>query len=129
MAKHFGIQLNHKTTYNSKSNDLIERFHRQLNALLRAKIKCYDCLDALPWIILKLRSVPKEYLRLSSAEQVYGLTQTLPGESVEPSTEDICHNTFIKNLREKIGSLVPKTMCNHGNHKFNIPSQDLFNAE
>uniref|UniRef100_A0AAV2L5R8 Uncharacterized protein n=1 Tax=Knipowitschia caucasica TaxID=637954 RepID=A0AAV2L5R8_KNICA len=43
-----------------------------------------DWVDRLPWVILGLRSAPKEDLQASSAELVYGQPLRVPGEAFAP---------------------------------------------
>ena len=73
------------TAYHPTSNGLIERFHRQLKASLRACPDPYHWVDALPLILLGVRTALKEDLGCSSAELVYGTTLRLPGEYFCPT--------------------------------------------
>ena len=60
--------------------------------------------DELPWILLGLRTAPKEDLGFSAAELVYGIPLTVPGEFIDPSSkfQPVCtlmtFSTKLKNL-------------------------------
>ena len=44
-------------------------------------------MDKLPWVLLGLRTMPKDDLGVPSAEMVYGDSLTVPGEFISPSPE------------------------------------------
>ena len=97
LAKRLGFQHCTTTAYHPQSNGLVERFHRQLKTALRARLAGVDWPQHLPWVLLGLRTAPKEDANISSAELVYGAPLTLPGQflnSVEPPPLD-----FVDNLR------------------------------
>ena len=48
------------TAYHPQSNGMVERFHWQLKAALRARCSGADWLEHLPWVMLGLRAAPKE---------------------------------------------------------------------
>ena len=79
------LGINHITTtaYNPKAIGLVERFHRQLKDFLRARLAATDWLSHLPWVLLGLRAAPKEDHNSSSAELLYGVLLTLPGELLD----------------------------------------------
>ena len=84
MSMLLGTQLNPTTAYHPQSNGFIERLHRTLKAALKARITGPDWLDELPWILLGIRSTPKEDIGASPAEMVYGSTLTVPGDFLHP---------------------------------------------
>jgi hypothetical protein len=62
-------------------------------------------MDHLPWVLLGLRAAPKEDTGVSSAEMLYGLPLTLPGQfitSMEPLPEQ-----FLTQLQETAAGFVP----------------------
>jgi hypothetical protein len=83
----------------------VERFHRQLKEALRARLDNQDWPSHLPWVMLGLRSAPKEDCGLSSAEMVYGEALTLPGEFLEASTPP--GDSFLQLLRERMTRFQP----------------------
>ena len=78
MAELFGTQLHHTTAYHPQANGLVERFHRQLKASLRTRLTGPNWADELPWVLLGIRTSPKEDLGASSAELVFGQTIVEP---------------------------------------------------
>jgi len=59
---------------------MVERSHRQIKDALRARLASADWLSHLPWVLLSLRATLKDDSNISSAEMVYGLPLSLPGE-------------------------------------------------
>ena len=82
ISKLFGTKLHHTTAYHPQSNGLVERFHRHLKSALRAHLSGPNWSDELPWVLLGIRTAPKEDLDCSSAELVYGTPLTVPGISL-----------------------------------------------
>ena len=77
-------QIHHTTTYHPKANGLLEIFHRHLKSSLKARCMGLNWVDKLPWVLLGIRTAPKEDLRCSTAELVYGTPLTLPVEFITP---------------------------------------------
>uniref|UniRef100_A0A5S6Q3K9 RNA-directed DNA polymerase n=1 Tax=Trichuris muris TaxID=70415 RepID=A0A5S6Q3K9_TRIMR len=76
----FGIRLAPTTAYHPQTNGLVERLHRQLKAALTAHTQSgFAWTDALPLVLLGLRSSVKEDLSYASSELVYGTSLRLPG--------------------------------------------------
>ena len=71
-----GITHNRTTAFHPQSNGIVERFHRTLKSALRAKLTGPNWVDELPWVLLGVRTTPKEDLATSSAELVYGMLLT-----------------------------------------------------
>ena len=86
VAERLGVKIHRTTAYNPQGNGLCERFHRDMKAALRASLRDCDWVDRLPWVMLGLRSAPKEDLQASSAELVYGQPLRVPGEFLPDAT-------------------------------------------
>ena len=86
VAGSLGVKLHRTTAYHPQANGLCERFHRSMKAALRASLKDSSWVDRLPWVMLGLRSAPKEDLKSSSAELVYGQPLRVPGDFVPNTT-------------------------------------------
>ena len=86
VAEHLGVKLHRTTAYNPQANGLCERFHRAMKASLRASLMDSSWVDRLPWVMLGLRSAPKDDLQASSAELVYGQPLQVPGEFLPVAT-------------------------------------------
>jgi hypothetical protein len=68
------------TAYHPQSNGMVERTHGQLKAALRARLAGSRWQEHLPWVLLGLRTAPKEDSGISAAELVYGAALALPAE-------------------------------------------------
>ncbi|BHF85126.1 hypothetical protein SprV_1002828500 [Sparganum proliferum] len=68
------------TAYHPSSNGLVERFHRQLKASLRAHDNPSHWSEHLPLVMLGIRTALKPDLECSAAELVYGTTLRIPRE-------------------------------------------------
>jgi hypothetical protein len=93
------------TAHHPQANSLVERTHRQLKDALQAREAGVDWPAHLHWVLLGLRSAPKEISGISSAEAVFGQPLLLPGElatAVEAPPVD---------LRDKLASSDPPVTC------------------
>ena len=90
------------TAYHPAANGMVERFHRQLKAALKAYPTSTNWMEYLPFILLGIRASIKEDIGHTPAELLYGTTLTLPGQMVAPITP---HNVpdptnYVHRLRE-----------------------------
>ena len=76
------VGANHITTtaFHPQSNGMVERFHRQLKAALRACGDPSSWEEQLPWALLRLRAAPKDELGISSGQAALGLQLAIPGQ-------------------------------------------------
>eukprot|EP00057_Strongylocentrotus_purpuratus_P006002 XP_011660476.1 PREDICTED: uncharacterized protein LOC105436545 [Strongylocentrotus purpuratus] len=75
------------TAYHPAANGLVERFHRQLKASLKAH-NTVRWTEVLPLVLLGIRTAIKSDLGCSAAELVFGTTVMLPAQFVSPSQTD-----------------------------------------
>ena len=80
-----GTKRSRTTAYHPQANGMVERFHRQLKAALKAQENPDAWMEMLPLILLGIRTALKEDLNATTAEMVYGTTLRLPGEFFTPS--------------------------------------------
>ena len=66
-----GIRRARTTAYHPQSNGMVERFHRQLKAALKSQPNPASWVDALPLVLLGIRTAVKEDLSATVAEMVY----------------------------------------------------------
>ncbi len=76
MRNQLGIQHKLTTTAHPQAKGMVERFHCQLKASLRARLINQQWMIRLPWVLLGVRAASKEECGLSSAEMVYGVPLT-----------------------------------------------------
>ena len=69
LAQLLGVNLHHTTSFHPQANGMVERWHRTLKASLTARCSTSDWCSQLPWVLLGLRTMPKEGLIHSSATQ------------------------------------------------------------
>ena len=80
LAKLMGARTIRTCAFRPSSNGLAERTHRSLKSALRARCSDANWLHHLPWILLALRTSPKDGIGVSPAEMVYGEQLVVPGE-------------------------------------------------
>ncbi len=105
LCTRLGIQHLLTSAYHPQSNGLVERFHRQLKDALRARLAGVQWVEHLPWVLLGLRAAPKEDSNISSAEMVYGLPLTLPGEMCQ--SPEVTSQEIVEGLRSAATSFTP----------------------
>ena len=123
-----GAQHYHTTAYHPAANGMVERLHRQL----KAAIMCHSTsrwTEALPLVLLGVRSAWKEDVQASAAELVYGEPLRLPGQFLSPSDD---HTTadmtqLATRLRSHMAKLTPKSTTWHRISPFYVP-RDLNNS-
>jgi transposase InsO family protein len=125
IAKLLGTKLHHTTAYHPQSNGLVERFHRHLKTALRAHLTTPNWLDELPWVLLGIRTAPKEDMHGSSAELVYGTPLTVPGDFVAKQQDPA---NILPHLLEQVSKFLPIPTSNHGKPRISLPS-DLQSSE
>ena len=122
ISRLLGTQLRHTTAYHPQSNGLVERFHRHLKSALRARLTGPTWTQELPWVLLGIRTAPKEDLGCSSAEIVYGAPLTVPGDFIPSCVHAHANITHqLRQLREQVRSLVPVPTSQHGAVPTSVP--------
>ena len=79
LTKLLGSKCIHTTAYHPITNGLIERFHQQLKASLKAYQDPNSWIDSLPLVMLGIRTAFKEDVGCTAAELAYVTTLQLPG--------------------------------------------------
>lgn len=110
------------TAYHPAANGIVERLHRQL----KAAIMCHassQWTEALPLVLLGMRSSWKEDLRSSPAELVYGEPLCLPGQFFSPkddfTSSDITQ--YATRLQSHMAKLTPRPTSWHTSSPFYVP--------
>jgi hypothetical protein len=69
--------------------------------------------EALPLVLLGIRTAYKEDLKSSVAELVYGEPLRVPGELLMPTTQKVVASPFIQQLRHRMNKLRPTPAVRH----------------
>ena len=107
-----GTTLRPTTAYHPQANGLVERLHRQLKSVLRARLTSNDWSSQLPWVLLGLRTQWRSDLRSSAAELVYGEPLVVPGFIVHRTDSD--QQQLRQALRTDVRRLLPTPTSLHG---------------
>ena len=102
IANKLGLQTQTTTSYNPEANGMVERLHRTLKAALMARCNSPRWSFELPWVLLGLRTTPKEGDDITAAEKVYGDSLTVPADFF-PSGGD----PNIQDLRSTVAKFIP----------------------
>jgi cleavage and polyadenylation specificity factor subunit 1 len=98
------IQITRTTPYHPASNGLVERLHRSL----KAAIMCHadaEWTEAVPLVLLGIRSAYTEDLSTCAAELVYGEPLRISGEFLDPTIQRDDPLPFLQQLRLRIKEL------------------------
>ena len=121
IAQSLGTRLHHTTAYHPQSNGLVERFHRHLKTALRTRLSSPSWTKDLPWVLLGIRTAPKEDLGCSSAELVYGQPLTVPGDFINGRDHPAFGTSDFLRWREQAGALTPIPTSQHGAQRPALP--------
>ena len=127
VAEGLGVKLHRTTAYHPQANGLCERFHRSMKAALRASLINGNWIDKLPWVLLGLRTAPKEDLQASSAELVYGQPLRVPGDFIPKTTAPWSAASQRTSLLDSARTFVPVPATQHGTPVSQVPT-DLRSA-
>ena len=123
MCVFLGCQRNRTTAYHPCANGMIERFHRQLKASLRASSDP-SWSENVPLALLGIRSSLKTDLHCTPSELVFGTTLRLPGQLVVPPPESaIRQPDFASSLAQRMRQLRPQPPREVSNQKVHVPPQ------
>ena len=87
-----------------------------------ARLNGLKWIDELPWVLLGIRTVPKEDLDCSSAEMLCGAPLTVPGDFLTRGQETQEAAQFLPRLRETVRGLAPRPPVPHGTRPSSVPA-------
>jgi hypothetical protein len=76
---------------------MVERAHRQMKEALKARLAGDRWPEHLPWVLLGMRSAPKDNSNISAAEAVLGTPLVLPGQLLTAEERPV--PAFVEQLR------------------------------
>ena len=102
-----------------QANGMVERLHRQLKSLIKARTNKPNWMAELPMVLLGIRSSWRVHPDCSPAELVYGTTLRLPGEFLQPINAQTIQpdTTFVKNLQTTMRAVKPTAPEYNGKQK------------
>ena len=121
IAQLLGVHHNRTTAYHPQANGLVERFHRHLKSALRTRLCDSNWVDELPWVLLGIRTAPKEDLGTSSAELVYGEPLTVPGDFISTTYSSLQPSSYLSTFRDRLQFLAPVPTSRHGTQTTFVP--------
>ena len=123
-----GIKPAYTTAYHPQSNGMVERFHRSLKNSLRCLATTHNWIEALPWVLLGLRTAPRDDIANSPAKILYGLPLRIPGICF-PDHQTASALQQLETARTNVKNFTP-VVLDHTKFKFKqyIPS-DLRTAQ
>ena len=96
------------TAYHPQANGMVERFHRQLKASLKAQPDPSRWRELLPLVLLGIRASVKEDLGCASSELVYGTPLRLPGQLLAPASQPSADTAdYVQRLKQHMATLSP----------------------
>ena len=114
-----GTTLHHTTSYHPQANGLVERLHRVLKAALMCS-SSNSWMDALPTVLLGLRTTWRADLQTTPAELLFGEQLRLPGDFFVDSAQHLDSQDLVSQLRNHMSQLRPTPASRH------ISSQRVF---
>ena len=83
--KLLSISASTTMAYHPQANGMVECFHRQLKASLKARLNSPNWMEELPLVLLRIRSIWREDINRSAADLMYGTGWHVPGEFLPQS--------------------------------------------
>ena len=102
LASRLGISTTTTTSYNPEANGMVERLHRTLKAALMSRCTSERWKAELPWVLLGLRTTPKDIDDHAPAEKVYGDNLTVPADFFRQSSD-----LPVAELRDAVTRFIP----------------------
>ena len=109
------------TSYHPQANGLVECFHRHLKSTLRARLTGPNWIDELPWVLLGIRTAPKEDSIHHQLNLVYGAPLTVPGDFVASPNSTASPGTLLQTLYDKVQGFMTVPTSQHGTQASSVP--------
>jgi transposase InsO family protein len=105
VMQRLGVKHKMATAFHPQSNGMIERFHRRLKEALKARAASSDWDSHLPWVMLGIRTAPREDSAVSAAELVYRVALAVPAQFI--TTAEPPPEAFVRQLQAGVPCAVP----------------------
>ncbi|GBN73262.1 hypothetical protein AVEN_58256-1 [Araneus ventricosus] len=112
LTRMFGIQCVRTAAFHPSSNGRVERMHRPLKQALMCSKQTW--FEALPLVLLGLRTVLREDINATAAELAYGTNLRVPGQFFVDSNIGIPSPDYLSRLQELMRALKPSDPVHHG---------------
>ena len=107
-----GIHLSRTTALHPAANGLVERMHRSLKAAIMCRTQ-ERWTEALPLVLLGMRTAFKEDLQASVSELLYGEPLRIPGELLAAPPTNGDPSELITQFRRHFEQLRPVPAARH----------------
>lgn len=130
LCKTLGCSHIHTSPYHPCSNGMIERFHRQLKAAIRATQDTMHWSEVLPLVLLGIRTTIKDEIGHSPSELLYGEEIRVPNELYIPTDLESIPDPskFVEQLKRTFEKLKPVETRSPKRQNIHVP-KDLYSAE
>ena len=88
-----------------------------------ARLTGPNWVDELPWVLLGIRTAPKDELQSSTAELVYGAPLCVPGDFICGKSSARPNELFLPWLRNRVEKFTPTPMSRHKVEQSHVPTE------
>merc|ERR1712015_327223 len=114
MNQELGTKMHLTTAYHPASNGLVERQHRKMKDALKSRLEGRPDWHRELWaVLLGMRTAPRDDIGASTAELVFGMPITVPGDLVEPREFKPASPELLRQVRQAAAGRTPVPSSAH----------------